>query len=247
MPRGRSKLRQFLSGVRGKEVKDIMNATNPGQKSATFDLVLANIENSGSTLRMVRKYGRVLLINECKPQYNYIKRWSKWNSRFADTNAVIWQRENIEFVHRWRREILVEKGKLWQDSHAIATHLRVDGVDVLFVVTHFPSKAFTTMSWRRPGWYACRRNLIDFINDIQRNYPKLDGAAVIVGADFNRASRRWKLGNFTRRVGLVTYGSRGHYDQIFTRGPVVTAGSRARRLGSPHRTITTRVTVYAKS
>lgn len=214
-------------------------------RPATFTIALANIENRDAVLANVQPLGRVLLLNECKPQRERIKQWPDWGSRFADTNAVAWQRHGVEHVQSWRREILRENGRRWQDSHAIATWLRIDEADSLVVATHFPSKAFTTMPWRREGWYEARRNLLDFVDDIDRDNPELAGAPTIIGGDFNRRRADWSLGDFQRTVGLVTYGRDGHYDQIFTRGLVAVAEPRARRLGSPHRTVTATFTIHA--
>lgn len=219
-------------------------------RSATVRVVLANVENSRSTLTNVPPHGDVLLLNEVRPFRRWVKRWKQWRSRFADTNAIVW-REGIEHVETWRRQILPAKRGRWQDSWAVASWLVVDGIDCLFVGTHFPSKAWTTMPWRRKGWRIAEDELMEFVDDVVAEIvrgrpatrrrparaarPDLAGIPVVLGLDTNRGSMDWTFEGFDRTVAPVTYGRRGHYDQIFTRGPVELERARARRLGSPHR------------
>lgn len=212
-------------------------------RSATFPLVLANIETRGRVLTRVKPLGRVLLLNEAQTQRDRIDRWGLWEARWADTNAIAWRRQGIEHVGTWRREILPARRGRWQDSQAVAVWLRVDGIDCLLVATHFPSKAWTTMPWRRPGWQRARAELVGFVDDIVAAHPELEHAATIIAADFNRGKTDWGLPGYRRTVGLVTYGRRGRYDQIFTRGPVELDSARARRLGSPHRSVTATLTI----
>lgn len=214
-------------------------------RPATFPLVLANIETRGKVLTRVKPLGRVLLLNEAQTQRDRIEeRWNLWESRWADTNAIVWQRDGIEHIGTWKREILPARRRRWQDSQAVAVWLRIDEVDCLFVVTHFPSKAWTMMPWRRRGWRRARTALVDFVNDIVAAHPELEHASTVVGADFNRSNTDWGLPGFKRTVGLVTYHARGHYDQIFTRGPIELKRARARRLGSPHRSVTATLTIH---
>lgn len=214
--------------------------------STTFDLVLANVENTAATLANVKPHGDVLLLNEVKPFRRRIKRrWVRWRSRFADTNAILWKHGGTLHAQTWRRQILPAKRGRWQDSWALAVHLRIKGHDCLFVVTHFPSKAFTTMPWRRKGWRTAKVELERFVDDvcaeIAEAFPYNSNMPVILGGDFNRGRTDWNLRGFRLSAAPVTYGRRGRYDRVFTRGPVEVFGVRARRLGSPHRTVTAQV------
>lgn len=211
--------------------------------------VLANIETRARVLTRVKPLGQVLLLNEAQTQRRRIKRrWKLWRSRWADTNAIVWQRAGTQHVRTWRREILPARRGRWQDSHALAVWLRIDGIDVLWFLTHFPSKAWTMMPWRRKAWRAAHRELIAFIEDVTAEIAaeRFDLADIptVVAGDFNRAKTNWGLPGFDRTVGMVTYGRSGHYDQVFTRGPIELQTARTRELGSPHRSVTGTLTIH---
>jgi hypothetical protein len=183
---------------------------------------LANLHYQVSALREVQRGTRILALNEASNLRNGIKADPKWQSRWADTNALCWRTGTAIELRTWRREILREGGsgdRRWEDSWAVAVLLKFpDGSRALFVVTHFPSKAWTVWPWRREPWKRARANTLDFIADIQRNHYSTHKVPVILCGDFNRGFELWRFKGFRREAAPVTFGKRGRYDQIHTQG-----------------------------
>lgn len=210
----------------------------------SYRLVHANVHGLDFAVRRAAEQADVLALNESTPTEDQLDRLSlEWSHRRAASNVLAWRGDLFTEIMHWREEILEAKPGIfgWKSSHAIAVYLDDDDTHerVLQVCTHFPSKAFTSLPWRRKAWREARRNLRLFVDRIQAEHD-IAHVPVIVTLDGNRTSR-WEMYGFRTEARPVTFGPTGRYDRILARGSVNINHIATFRTGSDHKAVSAKV------
>jgi len=210
-------------------------------KAVEYDITHANVHYLDSALQQALAEVEVAHLNEMSDNMDA----EDWRFVRRGSNAIGWRKSApIERIASWSRTILEagqdDKGREWKSSECVAVLLKIAGKQVLHVVTHFPSKAFTTLRWRRRAWNRAKRGLLKFLADIYKAIGKV--VPTVLSFDTNRGGR-WILRRYRLAAYIPTFG-KAVYDRIFLRGKRIRIKwLRAFKTTSDHKALRGRVVV----